>query len=49
MMNLLMYEWKKFIYNKKNKIVFLIILVSFIGYVSFHFYQNQIYMEKKVE
>ena len=49
MMNLLMYEWKKFIYNKKNKMVFLIILVSFIGYVSFHFYQNQIYMEKKVE
>lgn len=49
MINLLKYEWKKFLYNKKNKIVFLLAFCSFIGYASFHIYQNHIFMQTKTE
>ena len=49
MICLLKYEWKKFIYNKKNWFVFLLILASFIGYVSFHAYENQMYMDTRKE
>ena len=49
MICLLRYEWKKFLYNKKNWIVLVLILASFIGYVSFHVYENQAYMDTKKE
>ena len=34
---------------KKNWLVFLLILCSFIGYVSFNGYQNHVYIEAKTE
>lgn len=46
---LLKYEWKKFIHTKKNWLVFVLILCSFIGYVSFNGYQNHVYIEAKTE
>lgn len=47
MVYLLKYEWHKFIRTKKNWLVFLLILCSFIGYVSFNGYQNHVYIEAK--
>lgn len=47
MVYLLKYEWQKFIRTKKNWLVFLLILCSFIGYVSFNGYQNHVYIEAK--
>ena len=44
MVYLLKYEWQKFIRTKKNWLVFLLILCSFIGYVSFNGYQNHVYI-----
>ena len=35
--------------QKKNWLVFLLILCSFIGYVSFNGYQNHVYIEAKTE
>ena len=49
MVYLLKYEWQKFIRTKKNWLVFLLILCSFIGYVSFNGYQNHVYIEAKTE
>lgn len=49
MVYLLKYEWHKFIRTKKNWLVFLLILCSFIGYVSFNGYQNHVYIEAKTE
>lgn len=49
MVYLLKYEWHKFIRTKKNWLVFLLILCSFIGYVSFNGYQNHVYTEAKTE
>lgn len=49
MVYLLKYEWQKFICTKKNWLVFLLILCSFIGYVSFNGYQNHVYIEAKTE
>lgn len=49
MVYLLKYEWHKFICTKKNWLVFLLILCSFIGYVSFNGYQNHVYTEEKTE
>lgn len=49
MVYLLKYEWHKFIRTKKNWLVFLLILCSFIGYVSFNGHQNYVYIEAKTE
>lgn len=48
MRSLLIYEWKKFRYNKKNGLIFVLILISFVGYVFSNFYMNNKYQKDMI-